>query len=118
MPLVIKVVERVDDAQPGIMYVSIRLVERPVFAAPREPTQLLEKGPAVPAVVGQAGVTHLVNQDTPLSLWWKPALNDDPMMRRLIEAVAAVGEEERAPHRAASDAAVEELGVQPIEKQF
>jgi hypothetical protein len=42
------------------------------------------------------------------------------MMRRLIPAVAAVGasEDERAPHRAGSDAAVEELGIQPIEELF
>jgi hypothetical protein len=42
------------------------------------------------------------------------------MLRRLIKPVATVHpyEKGRAPHRAGSDAAIEELGVQTIEELF
>jgi hypothetical protein len=68
MPQVIEVVQGIDDAEPWIVRVAMGLVESPAFSAPGKAPHLIEKGPAVPAVVGEAGVTHLVNQYAPLGL--------------------------------------------------
>jgi hypothetical protein len=65
VPLVIEVVQGVDDPEPWIVCVAMGLVEGPPFSAPGEAPQLIQKGPAVPAVVRKAGVTHLVNQYAP-----------------------------------------------------
>ena len=120
MPLVIEVIQGVDHPEPWIARVAIRLVECPTFAATGEATQLLDKESAVPAIVRQPGVTHLVNQHPPFGLRWKAALNDDATTRRFVEAVAAMEAYEKGgtPHRAPGDTAVEEVGVQIIEESF
>ena len=91
MPVVIEVIETVDQPKPWIVHVSIRFPQRPAFTSSPEAAQLREKRRAVAVLRRETCVTHLVQQDAAFGAWSKTALNEDLTAMRLEETVASVG---------------------------
>lgn len=120
MPLVIQIVERIDDADPGIVAIAIHLAKRPAFATPAEASQFTKKPLPMSVMAAQARVTHLVYEHLPLDTAGQPALNKDLVPRRLVQTIAPVQAHQirSAPHRARSDAAVEQFAVQVVKEPF
>ena len=118
MPVVIQAVETIDQLQPWIAHVAVRLAQRPALPASSETTQLGEEGAPVSVMIREARVTHLVQQHATLRPRTESALNENMPPLRLEETVAPVCARQlvSAPHRAGRDAAVEKLGVQLIKQ--
>jgi len=120
VPLVIEIVERIDEAEPRIGRVAPRLSHGPRLPARPETTQLGEEGLSVTVMRGQPRMTHLVNEHPAFHRWRQVALNQDPVPQRFVEAVTPVQvlQVRSSPHRAPGDAAVKKLDVQIIKEPF
>lgn len=91
MPVVIEVIETVDQPKPRIVHVSIRFPQRPAFTSSPEAAQLREERRAVAVMRRETCVTHLVQQNATFGAWSKTALNEDLAAMRLEETVAPGG---------------------------
>jgi len=65
VPLVIQIVERIDDSQPAVVAVAIRFAKRPAFALPADAPEFGDERLPMSVVAAQPRVTHLVYEHLP-----------------------------------------------------